>query len=86
MKPATLDFDIKDHVELGEMHGMDLAAAAKISGSRFVVMIGKLAKLQRALTQFMLDQHIEKNGYTETYAPYLVNARFFDGNWAITKI
>jgi len=50
-EPAILDFDVKDHVELGEMHGMDLAAAAKISGSRFVVMIGKLAKLQRALTQ-----------------------------------
>ncbi len=62
-KTATLDFEIKDHVELGEMHGMDFAAAAKISGSRFVVMIGKLAKLQRALTQFMLDHHIEKNGY-----------------------
>ena len=84
-KPATLDFDIKDHVELGEMHGMDFAAAAKISGSRFVVMTGKLAKLQRALTQFMLDHHIEKNGYTETYAPYLVNADSLTGTGQLPK-
>ena len=72
--PATLDFEPKDHVDIGEMHGIDFAAAAKISGSRFVVITGKLAKLQRALTQFMLDHHTEKNGYTETYAPYLVNS------------
>ena len=84
-KTATLDFEIKDHVELGEMHGMDFAAAAKISGSRFVVMTGKLAKLQRALTQFMLDYHIEKNGYTETYAPYLVNADSLTGTGQLPK-
>ena len=84
-KIATLDFDAKDHVELGEMHGMDFAAAAKISGSRFVVMIGKLAKLQRALTQFMLDHHIEKNGYTETYAPYLVNTDSLTGTGQLPK-
>jgi len=84
-KTATLDFDIQDPVELGEMHGMDFAAAAKISGSRFVVMIGKLAKLQRALTQFMLDHHIEKNGYTETYAPYLVNADSLTGTGQLPK-
>jgi len=84
-KTATLDFDVKDHVELGEMHGMDFAAAAKISGSRFVVMTGKLAKLQRALTQFMLDHHIEKNGYTETYAPYLVNADSLTGTGQLPK-
>ena len=84
-KPATLDFDVKDHVELGEKHGMDFAAAAKISGSRFVVITGKLAKLQRALTQFMLDHHIEKNGYTETYAPYLVNADSLLGTGQLPK-
>jgi len=71
--PEKLDFEPKDHVDIGEMHGIDFAAAAKISGSRFVVITGKLAKLQRALTQFMLDHHTEQNGYTETYAPYLVN-------------
>ena len=83
--PLTLDFDVKDHVELGEMHGMDLAAAAKISGARFVVITGKLAKLQRVLTQFMLDHHIEKNGYTETYVPYLVNADSLTGTGQLPK-
>ena len=70
--PSQFDFSPKDHVDLGEMHGIDFTIAAKISGSRFVVMTGKLAKLQRALTQFMLDHHTEKNNYQETYAPYLV--------------
>lgn len=84
-EPTTLDFDVKDHVELGEMHGMDFAAAAKISGSRFVVITGKLAKLQRALTQFMLDHHIEKNSYTETYTPYLVNADSLMGTGQLPK-
>jgi len=84
-KLATLDFDVKDHVELGEMHGMDFAAAANISGSRFVVITGQLAKLQRALTQFMLDHHIEKNSYTETYAPYLVNADSLTGTGQLPK-
>ena len=84
-KIATLDFDAKDHVELGEMHGMDLAAAARISGARFVVITGKLAKLQRALTQFMLDHHIEKNGYTETYVPYLVNTDSLTGTGQLPK-
>ena len=84
-EPTTLDFDVKDHIELGETHGMDFAAAAKISGSRFVVITGKLAKLQRALTQFMLDHHIEKNGYTETYVPYLVNADSLTGTGQLPK-
>jgi len=84
-KTETLDFDIKDHVELGEMHGMDFTAAAKISGARFVVITGKLAKLQRALTQFMLDHHIEKNSYTETYVPYLVNADSLTGTGQLPK-
>jgi len=84
-EPTTLDFDVKDHIELGETHGMDFAAAARISGSRFVVITGKLAKLQRALTQFMLDHHIEKNGYTETYAPYLVNADSLTGTGQLPK-
>jgi len=84
-EPATQDFVVKDHVELGEKYGMDFAAAAKISGTRFVVMTGKLAKLQRAITQFMLDYHIEKNGYTETYAPYLVNADSLTGTGQLPK-
>lgn len=83
--PATLEFEPKDHVDIGEMHGIDFAAAAKISGSRFVVITGKLAKLQRALTQFMLDHHTEKNGYTETYAPYLVNSDSLMGTGQLPK-
>ena len=84
-EPKKYDFEPKDHVDLGEMHGIDFAAAAKISGSRFVVITGKVAKLQRALTQFMLDQHTEKNGYTETYAPYLVNAESLTGTGQLPK-
>ena len=84
-EPTKFDFEPKDHVDLGEIHGMDFAAAAKISGARFVVITGKLAKLQRALTQFMLDHHVEKNGYTETYAPYLVNADSLTGTGQLPK-
>lgn len=84
-EPTKFDFEPKDHVDLGEMHGIDFAAAAKISGSRFVVITGKVAKLQRALTQFMLDQHTEKNGYTETYAPYLVNTDSLTGTGQLPK-
>nr|AAR38146.1 seryl-tRNA synthetase [uncultured marine bacterium 578] len=84
-EPKKFDFEPKDHVDLGEMHGIDFVAAAKISGSRFVVITGKVAKLQRALTQFMLDQHTEKNGYTETYAPYLVNADSLTGTGQLPK-
>jgi len=84
-EPKKFDFEPKDHVDLGEMHGIDFAAAAKISGSRFVVITGTVAKLQRALTQFMLDQHTEKNGYTETYAPYLVNADSLTGTGQLPK-
>mgnify|MGYP001361504895 FL=1 len=84
-EPTKFDFEPKDHIDLGEIHGMDFAAAAKISGARFVVITGKLAKLQRALTQFMLDHHIEKNGYTETYVPYLVNAESMTGTGQLPK-
>ncbi len=84
-KPKKFEFKPKDHVDLGEMHGIDFAAAAKISGARFVVMTGKIAKLQRALTQFMLDHHTEVNGYTETYVPYLVNADSLTGTGQLPK-
>ncbi len=83
--PTQFDFEPKDHVDLGEMHGIDFAAAAKISGSRFVVITGKLAKLQRALTQFMLDYHTENNNYKETYAPYLVNSDSLMGTGQLPK-
>lgn len=83
--PTQFDFEPKDHVDLGEMYGMNFAAAAKISGSRFVVMTGRLAKLQRAITQFMLDHHTEQNNYKETYAPYLVNADSLMGTGNLPK-
>jgi seryl-tRNA synthetase len=84
-EPKKFEFEPKDHVDLGEIHGVDFAAAAKISGARFVVMTGKIAKLQRALTQFMLDHHTEINGYTETYVPYLVNAESLTGTGQLPK-
>ena len=83
--PTQFDFNPKDHVDLGELHGIDFAAAAKISGSRFVVITGKLAKLQCALTQFMLDHHTENNNYKETYAPYLVNSDSLMGTGQLPK-
>ena len=84
-EPKKFSFEAKDHVDLGEPLGLDFSTAAKISGSRFVVITGKLAKLQRALTQFMLDHHTEKNGYTETYAPYLVNSDSLTGTGQLPK-
>ena len=74
-EPRVFDFKPKDHVDLGEkLDGMNFETAIKISQARFVTLKGSIAKLQRALTQFMLDQHSEQHGYTETYMPYLVNS------------
>ncbi len=84
-EPMKFDFEIKDHVDLGEKHGLDFATAAKISSARFSVMTGKMAKLHRALTQFMLDWHIENNGYTEAYVPYMVNAQSLTGTGQLPK-
>tara|TARA_R110002050_G_scaffold268113_1_gene410069 strand:- start:122623 stop:123897 length:1275 start_codon:yes stop_codon:yes gene_type:complete len=85
-QPKAFDFEPKDHVELGEnLDGMDFETAAKISQARFVTLKGPLAKLQRALTQFMLDQHTEVHGYTETYVPYLVNADSLRGTGQLPK-
>ncbi len=84
-EPTQFDFEVKDHVDLGELHGLDFATAAKISGARFSVMKGKVARLHRALTQFMLDQHTEVNGYTETYVPYLVNSDSLYGTGQLPK-
>lgn len=84
--PRQFDFEPKDHVDLGaQLGGMDFEAAAKISAARFVTLSGPLAKLQRALTQFMLDQHSEQHGYTETYVPYLVNADSLRGTGQLPK-
>ncbi len=84
--PRQFDFEPKDHVDLGALlGGMDFEAAAKISAARFVTLSGPLAKLQRALTQFMLDRHSEQHGYTETYVPYLVNADSLRGTGQLPK-
>ncbi len=85
-KPRTFDFPVKDHVALGETLGlMDFDAAAKLAGSRFVVLRGALARLHRALIQLMLDVHTREHGYSETYVPYLVNDRTLFGTGQLPK-
>lgn len=85
-EPTQFNFMPKDHVELGQLLGMlDFEAAAKISGARFVVLYGKLARLQRALIQFMLDVHTKEHGYKEVYVPYLVNATSLFGTGQLPK-
>ena len=84
--PRTFDFPVKDHVDLGEGLGqLDFAAAAKIAGARFSLLKGPLARLHRALSQFMLDVHTGDHGYTEVYAPYLVNADSMYGTGQLPK-
>jgi len=84
-EPRQFDFPPKDHTELGEALGMDFEAAAKLTGARFVVLKGPLARLQRALTQFMLDVHSGEHGYIETYVPYMVNADSMRGTGQLPK-
>jgi seryl-tRNA synthetase len=83
--PRAFDFEPKDHVALGERLGMDFEAAGRISGARFVVMLGDLAKLHRALAQFMLDLHVRQHGYREAYVPYLVHANALLGTGQLPK-
>jgi seryl-tRNA synthetase len=84
--PRVFSFPVKDHVALGEGLGqMSFDKAAKLTGSRFVVLHKGLAKLQRALTQFMLDIHINEHGYEESYVPYLVNADSLFGTGQFPK-
>lgn len=85
-EPRKFDFEPKDHVDVGTKLGlMDFDVAAKISGARFVVMKGAMARLHRALIQFMLDLHTREHGYTETYVPYLVNADSMRGTGQLPK-
>ncbi|MDD1781239.1 serine--tRNA ligase [Enterovibrio sp. ZSDZ35] len=85
-EPKSYDFDVKDHVDLGEMSGgLDFASAVKLSGSRFIVMKGQMARLHRAIAQFMLDLHTTEHGYTEMYVPYLVNADSLFGTGQLPK-
>jgi seryl-tRNA synthetase len=84
-EPRQFSFDPKDHVAIGERIGMDFEAAGRISGARFVVMTGSLAKLHRALIQFMLDLHVNVHGYREAYVPYLVHATALEGTGQLPK-
>ncbi len=84
-EPTQFDFEAKDHVDLGVGQGLDFETAAKITGSRFSVMSGNMARLHRALTQFMLDVQTREHGYQEVYVPYLVNAESLRGTGQLPK-
>ncbi|MBD1557919.1 serine--tRNA ligase [Vibrio sp. S9_S30] len=85
-EPKTYDFEVKDHVDLGELSGgLDFASATKITGARFIVMKGQFARLHRAIAQFMLDLHTDEHGYSEMYVPYLVNADSLYGTGQLPK-
>lgn len=84
--PPEFAFEVKDHVSVGEdVGGLDFETATKISGARFSLLKGPLARLHRALAQFMLDMHTEQHGYTEVYVPYLVNADSMRGTGQLPK-
>ena len=83
--PRVFDFKPLDHVDLGDGKGLDFETAVKVSGSRYVIMTGELAKLQRALTQYMLDIHTSQHGYTEVYVPYIVNSDSLFGTGQLPK-
>lgn len=83
--PRKLDFAVRDHVDIGEKLGLDFEAGVKLSGSRFTVMKGPLARLHRALAQFMLDVQTQEHGYTECYVPYIVNADTLRGTGQLPK-
>jgi seryl-tRNA synthetase len=84
-EPRTYDFAVKDHVDVGERLGLDFATGVKLSGSRFAVMKGPVARLHRALGQFMLDVQTGEHGYTECYTPYIVNAETLRGTGQLPK-
>lgn len=83
--PRSFDFEVRDHVDVGAALGLDFDVAAKITGSRFVVLKGGIARLHRALGQFMLDTHGAEHGYTECYTPYIVNADSLRGTGQLPK-
>ncbi|MES0326550.1 MAG: serine--tRNA ligase [Gammaproteobacteria bacterium] len=84
-EPKTYDFEVKDHVDLGLDKGLDFETATKLTGSRFSVMRGPMAKLHRALTQFMIDLHTTEHGYEEVYVPYIVNRDSLRGTGQLPK-
>ena len=83
--PRSFDFPVKDHVDIGTPLGLDFEIATKLAGARFAVLKGPIARLHRALTQFMLDTQTQVNGYTECYTPYLVNAQTLTGTGQLPK-
>ncbi|WP_215408178.1 serine--tRNA ligase [Janthinobacterium sp. JC611] len=83
--PRTFDFEVKDHVDVGAPLGLDFEVATKLTGSRFSVMKGGIARLHRALAQFMLNTHVDEHGYTECYTPYMVNADSLRGTGQLPK-
>ena len=83
--PRTFDFDVKDHVDLGAPLGLDFETGAKLSGSRFTFLKGPVARLHRALAQFMLDVQTTEHGYTECYTPYIVNREILEGTGQLPK-
>ncbi|MGF6212483.1 serine--tRNA ligase [Comamonas sp. 4034] len=83
--PKTFDFEIKDHVDLGTPLGLDFESGVKLAGSRFTVMKGQIARLHRALAQFMLDTQTGDHGYTECYVPYIVNSDSLKGTGQLPK-
>jgi seryl-tRNA synthetase len=83
--PRAFDFEVKDHVDVGGPLGLDFDTAAKLTGSRFAVMKGGIARLHRALAQYMLDTHTGQHGYTECYTPYMVNADSLRGTGQLPK-
>ena len=83
--PKAMDFTIKDHVDVGEPLGLDFDMGVKLSGARFTVMKGPMARLHRAIAQFMLDVQTQEHGYTECYTPYIVNAETLRGTGQLPK-
>ena len=83
--PPSFDFDVKDHVDVGAALGLDFDVATKLTGSRFSVMKGGIARLHRALAQYMLNTHTDQHGYTECYTPYMVNADSLRGTGQLPK-
>jgi seryl-tRNA synthetase len=83
--PRAFDFEVRDHVDIGERLGLDFDTAAKLTGSRFSVLKGGIARLHRALAQYMLDTHTGQHGYTECYTPYMVNAASLYGTGQLPK-
>ncbi len=83
--PRSFDFEVKDHVDLGAPLGLDFETGADLSGARFTVMKGQIARLHRALAQFMLDTHTTQHGYTECYTPYIVNDSTLFGTGQLPK-